>query len=60
MNIIKNTFIMTNLSDLRKTVQTCVDLHLGIHFREISVKRNLYGNVRQYICFLIDILKLTQ
>ena len=52
--------MMTNLSDFRKTVQTCVDPHLGIHFREISVKRNLYGNVRQYICFLIDILKVKQ
>ena len=52
--------MMTNLSDFRKTVQTCVDPHLGIHFREISVKRNLYGNFRQYICFVIDILKITQ
>ena len=42
---------MANLSDFLKMVQTCVDPRLGIHFPEISVKRNLYGNVRQYNLF---------
>ena len=50
---------MTNLSDFRKMVQTGVDLHLDMHFPDISVQWNLYGNVRQYICFLVHILKIT-